>query len=132
MPLLLPAYRTYRNRTLFPPAPVAGHTWPMHRICAIAAIILIAAVHLPGLLSFPLITADEGGWPLSVRLWAETGARTSDYYMAPGYHWLLGSIFRVFGALYSVSRPVSAVVTLLSLVMFYRLAKSVAGSRCAF
>jgi 4-amino-4-deoxy-L-arabinose transferase-like glycosyltransferase len=95
-------------------------------------ILLILAVHLIGLGTYPRITADEGGWPLSVRNWVETGTRSSDYYMAPGYHWLLAIPFRFFGALHSVGRPVSVAVSLLALFLFHRLTRKLAGDEMAF
>lgn len=96
------------------------------------AIAVILAVHLIRLQTFPLITADEGGWPLSVRNWVETGTRSTDYFMAPGYHWLLGVPFQLFGALHSVARPVSVAVSLLGLLLFYRLTRKLAGDDMAF
>ena len=97
------------------------------RLAWFAAIAVVIAVRLAGLDAFPLSHPDEGGWPLSVREWVESGKRAGDYYMAPGYHWLLGIPFYLFGPLHSVSRPVSAVLSLLTLYMFYRLAAQLAG-----
>lgn len=96
-----------------------------------AAALPILAVRLIGLGSYPRIEADEGGWPLSVRLWVEQGLRTADYHIAPGYHWLLGLPFRLFGANQAVSRPVSALLGLVCLYAFYRLALRLAGARTA-
>jgi 4-amino-4-deoxy-L-arabinose transferase-like glycosyltransferase len=90
----------------------------------------IAALRLVGLGTFPRIEADEGGWPMSVRLWLD-GTVTYDYYMAPGYHWLLGVPFRWFGANLAVSRAVSAVLGLVALYLLYRLARRLAGEQTA-
>jgi 4-amino-4-deoxy-L-arabinose transferase-like glycosyltransferase len=93
---------------------------------------LVIAVRWISLDAYPRITADEGGWPLSVRNWVETGVQSKDYYMAPGYHWLLGIPFRLFGALHSVARPVSVLVSLLTLFLFHRLTRRLAGPGMAF
>lgn len=93
--------------------------------------IVLLAFHTVGLFSYPRVEADEGGWPLSVRAWVETGTLTRDYYMAPGYHWLLGAPFRLFGARYAVARPASVVVGLAALWLFHRLARRVGGREAA-
>jgi 4-amino-4-deoxy-L-arabinose transferase-like glycosyltransferase len=93
---------------------------------------LVIAVRWISLDAYPRITADEGGWPLSVRNWVESGVQSKDYYMAPGYHWLLGIPFRLFGALHSVARPVSVLVSLLTLFLFHRLTRRLAGPGMAF
>ena len=103
---------------------------PLKWAYALAAVPILA-VRLIGLGSYPRIEADEGGWPLSVRLWVERGLRTADYNIAPGYHWLLGIPFRLFGANLDVSRPVSALLGLVCLYLFFRLASRLAGERAA-
>ena len=95
-------------------------------------IALIVALRTFGLRRFPDIAPDEGGWPLSVRQWVETGKPALDYYMAPGYHWLLGTAFRLFGSSHEVGRATSVLVSFLSLWLFYRLARRLDGSRTAW
>ena len=94
-------------------------------------IAVLVLVRLAGLDTFPLSHPDEGGWPLSVREWVESGQRAGDFYMAPGYHWLLGIPFYLLAPLHSVSRPVSAVISLCTLWLFYRLAARLAGKPAA-
>jgi len=93
---------------------------------------LVIAVRWVGLDVYPPVEADEGGWPLSVRMWVEHGIRSDDYYMAPAYHWLLGLPFRLWGPYHWVSRPFCAAVAMAGLWMFYRLAVRHAGEDAAF
>ncbi len=98
----------------------------------VVAVLLIVCLRGIGLGVYPPIEADEGGWPLSVRQWVETGVQTRDYYMAPGYHWILGVPFRLFGASHSVGRPVAVLVSLLGLWLFYCLARRQGGATIGF
>ncbi len=107
-------------------------SWWRRHAPYLAAIALIVCLRVIGLGVYPQIEADEGGWPLSVRTWVETGVKTTDYYVAPGYHWLLGVPFRLFGATHAVGRLVSALVALLGLFLFHRLARRHAGPTVAF
>lgn len=95
-------------------------------------LIWIAAIRLAGLNAYFRIEADEGGWPLAVRQWLEEGTRTFDFYMAPGYHWLLGSSFWIFGADHTVARLTAAVWGLAGLWLFHRLTTRLAGPQVAW
>ena len=97
----------------------------------VTALLWILAIRLAWLFEYPRVEADEGGWPMAVRYWLE-GRRTTDFYMAPGYHWLLGIPFSIFGADWFVARMVSAVLGLAGLALFYRLALRLAGARTAW
>ena len=98
----------------------------------LGAILLVVCLRCIGLGVYPQIEADEGGWPLSVREWVETGTRTFDFYMAPGYHWLLGIPYRLFGSSHSVGRPVAALASLFGLWLFYRLVRRQTDETVAF
>jgi len=89
------------------------------RIAVLAAIALILLVRVLRLRAFPLISADEGGWPLAVRVWLTQGWATFDYYMAPGYHWLLAGPYAAFGATHMVGRVTSVLVGLVGLAFAY-------------
>lgn len=49
--------------------------------------------------------------------------------MAPAYHWLLGPFLYLFGPYHSVTRPVSVVVSLAGLYLFFLLARVLSASR---
>ncbi|HEY5061245.1 MAG TPA: hypothetical protein VII52_06890, partial [Gemmatimonadaceae bacterium] len=85
---------------------------------AIAAIALVVIVHTLWLGRYPIVAADEGGWPLAVRNWAEHGLATFDYYQAPLYHWILGVAFRLFQPTVVVGRATAAIFNLLGLACF--------------
>jgi 4-amino-4-deoxy-L-arabinose transferase-like glycosyltransferase len=114
-----------------PPSILYPRMIARHTLLA-GAILVAALIRIVGLDTFPLTHPDEGGWPLSVREWVETGKLSEDYYMAPGYHWLLGIPFRLFGPYHLVGRMVSVVVSLVTLVLFYRLTTRLACERVAF
>lgn len=101
--------------------------WPV-----VLALLWIAALRLAGLGAYLRIEADEGGWPLAVRQWVETGTRTYDFYMAPGYHWLLGPAFWLLGPEHPAGRLVSALWGLAGLWLFHRLAARLAGPAAAW
>jgi hypothetical protein len=86
-------------------------------------------IRLAALDVFPPAVADEGGWPLNVRLWVADGLVTKDYFTAPAYHWLLGIPFRLFEPSLGVARRVSAVAGLVSLVLLYGVALRVSRDR---
>ena len=88
------------------------------RASVIAAVVLVVIVHSLWLGRYPTVAADEGGWPLAVRRWAQQGLATFDYYQAPAYHWVLGPAFRVFGPTVAVGRGLAAIFTLLGLACF--------------
>ena len=124
----------------------AGHTWSLQQpvdnpgkqpqrlwlITTVLSIALIVCLRTIRLGSFPDIAPDEGGWPLAVRNWVDSGKPTFDYHMAPGYHWLLGAVFRLLGSSLAVGRATSAVVSLVSLCLFYVLARRLDGHRTAW
>lgn len=99
-----------------------------NRWLAAAALLLVVALRFLRLGAYPPIEADEGGWPLAVRQYVEEGLREGDYYQSPGYHWLLGGIFRLFGAQHSVSRWATALVALAGLWLFHKLAERLSRS----
>ena len=94
--------------------------------------ILVLLLHWIGVDRFPNISSDEGGWPLAVRQWLNGGGASRDFVMAPGYHWLLGGPMWLFGPYHWVTRPVSIVVALIGLVLFYRLSRRLAEANVAF
>jgi len=96
---------------------------------AIAAVVLVVVVHTLWLGRYPIVAADEGGWPLAVRNWAGQGLATFDYYQAPVYHWILGLAFRIFQPTVVVGRDAAAVFNLLGLACFTGAAYRLTGSR---
>lgn len=112
-------------------SPASSSAGPPPRVLAAAAL-LILALHWVAYARFPSISSDEGGWPLAVREWLAGGGASRDYVMAPGYHWLLGVPMWIFGPYHWVTRPVSIVVSLIGLALFYRLSRRLADSNVAF
>jgi hypothetical protein len=96
---------------------------------AIAAVVLVVIVHTLWLGRYPIVAADEGGWPLAVRNWAEHGVATFDYYQAPAYHWILGVAFRVFQPTVVIGRDTAAIFNLLGLACFAGAAYRLTGDR---
>ena len=96
---------------------------------AIAAIVLVVIVHTLWLGRYPIIAADEGGWPLAVRNWTEHGLATFDYYQAPVYHWILGLAFRLFHPTVVIGRDTAAIFNLLGLACFAGAAYRLTGDR---
>jgi len=99
-------------------------------VAAALGLLLVLFLRL-GMNGFPAPVADEGGWPFSVRLWVTQGFRTPDYYVAPGYHWLLAIPFKLFGPTLQVARLTSSVVGLGGLVLFYAIARRAGLDRTA-
>lgn len=114
------------------PASILSARMNARHTLLVGAILVAALIRIIALDTFPLTHPDEGGWPLSVREWVETGKLSEDYYMAPGYHWLLGIPFRLFGPYHLVGRSVSVIISLITLVLFYRLVTRLASERIAF
>lgn len=113
-------------------APEQIRTRRLEWVITAAGLLWIAVLRLAGLTAYFRIEADEGGWPLAVRQWLEDGTRTYDFYMAPGYHWLLGSAFWLLGAEHGIARAVSAIWGLAGLWLFHRLAARLAGPQTAW
>ena len=99
-------------------------------VAAALGLLLVLFLRL-GMNGFPAPVADEGGWPFSVRLWVTQGFRTPDYYVAPGYHWLLAIPFKLFGPTLQVARLTSSVVGLVWLALFYAIARRSGFDRTA-
>ena len=99
------------------------------RASALAVVALVIVVHTLWLDRYPIIAADEGGWPLAVRNWIENGRGTFDYYQAPLYHWILGSAFRWFRPTVVVGRDTAALFNLLGLACFAGAAYRLTGDR---
>jgi 4-amino-4-deoxy-L-arabinose transferase-like glycosyltransferase len=74
---------------------------------------------------------DEGGWPFSVRQWATEGLLTYDFYVAPAYHVVLGSVFRLRSPSLDVARWTSVVLSLGSLGLFWWISKRLLSDRRA-
>lgn len=108
----------------------AGTQGPPLFIAAALGLLLVLFLRL-GMNGFPAPVADEGGWPFSVRLWVTQGIRSPDYYVAPGYHWLLGIPFTLFGPTLQVARLASSVVGLGGLALFYAIARRARLDRTA-
>jgi Dolichyl-phosphate-mannose-protein mannosyltransferase len=100
-------------------------------IAVVVVALIVVATHTLALGRFPVITADEGGWPLAVRVWLTTHHATFDYYQAPAYLWALGLPFRIWGSSVAVARATSAVVSLIGLAFFAGVAQRVFRDRRA-
>jgi hypothetical protein len=115
------------------PGTATSHASPPHAahvgVPAIAAVALVVIVHTLWLGRYPIVAADEGGWPLAVRNWAEHGLATFDYYQAPAYHWILGLAFRLFHPTVVVGRDAAAIFNLLGLACFTGAAYRLTGDR---
>ena len=68
---------------------------------------------------------DEGGWPLSVRQWAVDGLVTYDFHNAPGYHVLLGAVFKLAPPLLLTARLFSVLLSLASLWLLWWAARRI-------
>jgi len=95
----------------------------------VLALAMILLLRLLLLSSFPPVQADEGGWPLNVRVWLTEGIKTKDYFLVPAYYWVLSVPFAIFGATLAVARAASAVLGLVGLSLFYGLALRALGER---
>ena len=102
------------------PASAAERTPPRWALPLVLALGLALRVVL--LDRYPALIADEGGWPLSVREWAEEGRRTFDYFKAPGYHWLLGALFAATDASLAVARLASVAAGVAGLALLHGIA----------
>lgn len=98
-------------------------------VALIVALGMVVAVRTLWLGRYPIVSADEGGWPLAVRTWVEQGLATFDYYQAPAYHWILGLPYRWFGSTVVVGRSTAAVFDLLGLACFTGAAYRLTGDR---
>jgi Dolichyl-phosphate-mannose-protein mannosyltransferase len=112
-----PGPRTGASQTAFPP------------LALIVAVGVVLAVRTLWLGRYPIVSADEGGWPLAVRTWVEHGIATFDYYQAPAYHWVLGLAYRWFGPTVVVGRDAAAIFDLLGLACFTGAAYRLTGDR---
>ncbi len=92
------------------------------------ALVIGVALRVISLDSFPPPMLDEGGWPLSVREWATEGLVTYDFHTAPGYHVILGAIFELAEPTLIVARRFSALLSVVTLGLFWWTARRLVDS----
>ena len=68
---------------------------------------------------------DEGGWPFSVRQWATDGLVTYDFHTAPGYHLVLGMVFKLAPPVMLTARLFSVCLSLVSLWLLWWAARRI-------
>lgn len=83
------------------------------------ALAVAVGLRVIGLDAAPLPSFDEGGWPLSVRQWALDGLITYDFHTAPGYHLVLGAVFKLAPPTILTARIFSALLGLAALPLFW-------------
>ena len=87
------------------------------------ALAVSVGLRVIGLDAAPRPSFDEGGWPLSVRQWALDGLITYDFHTAPGYHLVLGAVFKLAPPTMLTARIFSALIGLAALPLFWWIAR---------
>ena len=104
---------------------------PLARVALRLALALAVLLRIVWPLTHMAPMIDEGGWPLSVRQWATDGIVTYDFHTAPGYHLVLGTVFRLTAPTLDSARWASVVLSLCSLALFWLCAQRLLEDRRA-
>jgi len=93
------------------------------------ALAAVVAIRFIAPTTTPSVSADEGTWPWTVRLFEAEGRLEPNFFTTPGYHLVLAIPFALFGPSLLVARVVSALVSVLNLVLVYNISLRLFGNR---